>query len=150
MAERGYNRRVSRIDPLGKGVRGAAGARRALARAQSRADAERGAGGIPSNIAPLIAEVDLSGSELARAPTGRTLERYRQAVQRLLDTTVAGSMRVTSEASLGLSRKVFSTVTRIDLALSETADAVLGRQQDVLKARELIDQVKGLIVDLYR
>jgi uncharacterized protein YaaR (DUF327 family) len=145
-----YNRPVSRIDPLGKGVRGAAGARRAVARAQARAEAERGAGGIPTSIAPLIAEVDQSGSELSRDPTGPTLERYRRAVQRLLDAAVDGSLRVTSEASRGLSQKVFSTITRINLALAELAEAVLGRQQDVLKARELIDQVKGLIVDLYR
>ena len=35
-------------------------------------------------------------------------------------------------------------------ALAELTDAVLSRQQDVLKIRTVVDQIKGLIVDLYR
>jgi uncharacterized protein YaaR (DUF327 family) len=144
-----YNRTVSRINPLGGGPKGAAGAKKA-GPGQKGADKTKSAGGVPPNLGPLIKEIEESGDELMRDPTGRALERYRKSVQRLLDTAVAESVRVDSEASLGLSQKVFSTITKINVALSELTDAVLGRQQDLLKAKAVIDQIKGLIVDCYR
>jgi uncharacterized protein YaaR (DUF327 family) len=101
-------------------------------------------------ISTLVEEVDESGHELASDPTGSHLERYKRAVRGLLDAAVNETMQVSSERSLGLSRKVFSTITRVDLALADMADAVLGRQQDLSKIRTLVEQIKGLLVDLYR
>jgi uncharacterized protein YaaR (DUF327 family) len=36
------------------------------------------------------------------------------------------------------------------MLLADLTDAVLGRQRDVVKVRALIEQIKGLLVDLYR
>jgi len=98
----------------------------------------------------MIERIDDAGNELARDPTGSALERYKRAVRELLDCAVAECMQLQSESSAGFTRRVFSTITRVDITLSELTDAVLGRQQDVLRLRSLLDQVKGLIVDLYR
>jgi len=65
-------------------------------------------------------------------------------------STPAGFDNGHSEATFGLSQKAFSTIARIDVSLADLTDAVLGRQHDLLKMKELIDQIKGLIVDLYR
>jgi uncharacterized protein YaaR (DUF327 family) len=101
-------------------------------------------------ISSLVEEVDDAGHELVADPTGAHLERYKRAVRGLLDAAVNETMHVSSERSLGLSRKVFSTITRVDIALADMADAVLGRQQDLGKVRTLVEQVKGLLIDLYR
>ena len=101
-------------------------------------------------VSALVEEVDESGRELAGDPTGAHLERYKRAVRGLLDAAVSETMHVSSERSLGLSRKVFSTITRVDIALADMTDAVLGRQQDLGKIRTLVEQIKGLLVDLYR
>jgi len=106
--------------------------------------------GIPAHVPPLIDEITSAGGDLVRDPTGKGLLRYRLAVQQLLDTAVHGSMRVASEQSLGVTRKVFSTIARVNVALSELAEAVLGRQKDVCRAAHLVDLIKGLVVDLYR
>lgn len=108
----------------------------------------RGAG-TPADLLPLVTEIDDSGEELKRDPTGRALARYKTAVQLFLDAALADSMGIVSESSLGLANKIFATVTKVNVALADLADAVLGRQPDVLKASVLIDHVKGLIVDLY-
>jgi uncharacterized protein YaaR (DUF327 family) len=105
---------------------------------------------LTAGVASLITEVDKSGHELTVDPTGRHLERYKRAVRGLLDAAVTETMQVSSERSVGLSRKVFSTITRVDLALAEMTDAVLGRQQDMAKITSLVEQIKGLLVDLYR
>jgi uncharacterized protein YaaR (DUF327 family) len=105
---------------------------------------------IPAAVAPLVDAINEAGSALKHDPTGAHLEDYKQAVRRFLDMALQASLEVHSEATYGLAQKAFSTIARIDVSLAELTDVVLGRQQDVLKMRELVDQIKGLIVDLYR
>lgn len=112
--------------------------------------AEAPAVGVPAHITPLVDTLDSAGSMLQHDPTGQHLENYKLAVRRFLDAVLEASMQVNSEATFGLSQKAFSTITRIDVSLADLTDAVLGRQQDVLKIRSILDQIKGLIVDLYR
>jgi uncharacterized protein YaaR (DUF327 family) len=140
---------MPRIDPLRPGVRAAS--RSAQARKGGTAPAKQGtrAAGIPRDLSPLVEEIDAAGEELKRDHTGRSFTRYRDAVQRFLDAAVADSMGISSEASLGLANKVFSTVTRVNIVLADLTDAVIGRQPDLLKTMQLVEQVKGLIVDLY-
>jgi uncharacterized protein YaaR (DUF327 family) len=106
--------------------------------------------GIPAHVIPLVEEIDQASSQLIKDPTSTALMHYKEVVRNFLDMALADSMRVSSEASAGLSHRVFSTIARIDVQLAELADAVLGRQQDVLKIKSIVDQVKGLVVDLYR
>jgi uncharacterized protein YaaR (DUF327 family) len=141
---------VIKVDPLKPGATSAArGAQRAKG---ASAAGKRGvrAPGTPSDLLPLVAEIDASGDELKRDPTGTALARYKSAVQLFMDAAIADSMGITSESSLGLANKIFATVTKVNLALADLTDAVLGRQPDVLKASALVDHVKGLVVDLYR
>jgi hypothetical protein len=152
-----YNPCVAKIDPLrlslGQffGLRPAAGRkRRSVGGTGAEADEAGDGGGLPAHILPLADEVAATGSELAGDPTGGALERYRRAVGRFLDAATQDSMRVSSETTPGLASRVFATVTRSDLLLADLADAVLGRQKDVVKVRALIDQIKGLLIDLYR
>ena len=109
-----------------------------------------GADGFPAGMAALAEEIGNTGKILSEDPTGGHLELYRKSVKRFLDTAVTDSMRVDTEANQGLSRKVFSTITRVDMALGEMADAVLGRQRDMVKVEALLDQIKGMLIDLYR
>jgi len=144
---------VTKIDPLGKGMGALPGVKRAKRKGAAGDEPEPsagGGGGIPADVMPLVEEIARTGEALAGDSTGEHLEEYKYAVRRFLDQAVNGSMRVSSEASLGLSQKVFSTIARIDLALADLADAVLGRQQDLIKTNTIIDQIKGLVVDLYK
>ena len=146
---------MTKVDPL-KGRTGALpGARRKRAQPAGEGEAAAGAlqqeaGGVPARLAPQVEEIAEAGAALQQDPTGAHLDRYKQAVRQFLDEVVRDSMQVSSEATVGFSRKVFSTIARIDVALADLADAVLGRQQDVLKAGAIVDQIKGLIIDLYR
>jgi uncharacterized protein YaaR (DUF327 family) len=114
------------------------------------ADGETAGARLPSHILPLADEVEQAGSELARDPAGPLLERYRRAVRRFLDATTHEALRVKTEKTLGLAQRVFATVTRTDLLLADLADAVLGRQRDLGRIRALVDQLKGILLDLYR
>ncbi|MBN2081421.1 DUF327 family protein [bacterium] len=142
---------MTKIDPLGQGMGALPGVKRAKRKnaAGTEPEPEYSGGGIPTDVLPLVEEIAKTGTALASDPTGEHLEQYKYAVRRFLDQAVNTSMKVNSEATLGLSQKVFSTIARIDLALADLADAVLGRQQDLLKTATLIDQIKGLVVDLY-
>lgn len=146
---------MTKVDPLKGRSSALPGTRRKRAEPAGEAGAAAGAlqqeaGAVPAHLAPLVEEIGEAGAALQQDPTGAHLDRYKLAVREFLDAVVHESMQVSSEATMGLNRKVFSTIARIDVALADLADAVLGRQQDVLKTREIVDQIKGLIIDLYR
>lgn len=101
-------------------------------------------------VEPLIERIDAAADELKLNPGGASLDAYKTAVRELLDLAIAESMQVNNEASLGLSQKVFSTIACVDVALAELVDVVLGRQRGMLKAAAIVEQIKGLLVDLYR
>lgn len=142
-----------KIDPLTHGFGALPGMRRLSPRKGRRAVSENGdhaEGNIPDDIMPLVERIATSGKALQNDPTGTHLDVYRSAVRQFLDAAVAQSMQVNSECTFGLSQKIFSTIARIDVALADLADMVLGNQQDVLKIKGIVDQIKGLVVDLYR
>lgn len=145
---RGYNRTVARIDPLGRtgAVRRVQAARRGENAARRGGPAALGG----PDASKLVEAIDSAGAELSRDPTGAVLERYRKALREFLDLALAEGMQLSTESSFGLRSRVFSTITKVDGKLAELADAVLGRQQDVLRVREIVEQIKGLVVDLYR
>lgn len=143
---------MTKVDPLKGRTSALPGARRKRAEpaGEAAAAAEQQAAGVPTRLLPQVEEIAEAGAALQQDPTGDHLDRYKTAVHDFLDEVVRDSMQVSSEATVGFSRKVFSTIARIDVALADLADAVLGRQQDVLKAGAIVDQIKGLIIDLYR
>jgi uncharacterized protein YaaR (DUF327 family) len=141
----GYNSAVARINPAGGGSgragsvrRGGAGGRGAKPVRPSQAE-----------LGELVQAIDNAGAALKRDPGGSMLERYREAVREFMDAALADAMQVSTE-NLGLRQRIFSTITKVDIALADLADAVLGRQHDVLTIGSQIEQIKGLIVDLYK
>ena len=144
---------MAKVDPARRGAMAPLNVRSRAVRPAAPApqsQPEQAPAKIPPHIAALVAEIDECGVSLRDDPTGTALERYKQALRRFFDAAVADATRISSEMTLGLSRKVFSTIARVDLALADLADAVLGRQQDMLKLGALVDQIKGLVIDLYR
>ena len=141
---------MTRIDPLNRGMGALPGVRRKARGKKAGPEPERNDAGVPVSVLPLVDEIATTSEGLLNDPTGSHLDLYKDAVRRFLDAAVSDSMRINSEATHGLTQKIFSTIARIDVALADLVDAVLGRQQNVLKAREIVDQIKGMIVDLYR
>ena len=106
--------------------------------------------GLPASLAPLMQRIDEAGEELSRDPTGQVLDNYRSLLRELLDRALRENTHLGNEHSLGLSQRIFHTVTQTDMALAELTDAVLGRQKDLLRVKSIVLLLKGLIVDLYR
>jgi uncharacterized protein YaaR (DUF327 family) len=114
---------------------------------------EEGSGrslGLPASLGPLLQRIDEAGEELSRDPTGQVLDNYRSLLRELLDRALRENTHLGNDHSLGLSQRIFQTVTRTDMALAELTDAVLGRQKDLLRVKSIVLLLKGLIVDLYR
>jgi len=136
---------MARINPAGSGSARAGALRRGGAGGRNAKPTKPTA----AELGELVKAIDTAGSALRRDPNGGMLERYRQAVKEFMDAALADAMQVNTE-SLGLRQRIFSTITKVDVALADLTDAVLGRQHDVLTVGTLIEQIKGLIVDLYR
>ncbi|MCC7479685.1 DUF327 family protein [bacterium] len=137
------------INPLGKPAAPATpGAVRGKDR---RRAADKGeAPSLAALFEPLAQEVEQLTDELLKEPNGENLERYKRSVRKFLDLATRELMQLNTESAFGFKQRLFSTITRVDLHLGELADSVLGRQQDMGRIQNLVEQVKGLLVDLYR
>lgn len=115
---------------------------------------KRGEKAEPASLAslfePLAEEVQEHTDALLDEPSGHNLENYKRSVRRFLDLAVHELMQLNTEAAFGLKQRLFSTITKVDLRLGDLADSVLGRQQDMAKIKSIVEQVKGLLIDLYR
>ncbi len=137
------------INPLGKPAAPATPG--AVRRKDGRKGAEKGE---PLSLAalfePLAQEVEEHTESLLKEPNGANLERYKRSVRKFLDMATRELMQLNTESAFGFKQRIFSTITRVDMHLGELADNILGRGQDMGKIKNLVEQVKGLLIDLYR
>lgn len=99
---------------------------------------------------PLAREVEEHTEDLLKEPNGEKLERYKTSVRKFLDLATRELMQLNTESAFGFKQRLFSTITRVDMHLGALAESILGRGQDMGKIKNLVEQVKGLLIDLYR
>lgn len=98
-----------------------------------------------------LSELDLKGNKLAESLTLKDLLEFKNMVKNFLKSTL-GQSRSMQEESLWDFRgqpKVMARVTKINQALEELGNALLENQQEPLKILAKIDEIKGLILDLF-
>lgn len=96
--------------------------------------------------------VTAAGEDLARTLHLRHLAAYQELVRDFLTAVVAQAYRLRRE--VGRDRRgrarVFQIVLKVDEALADLAQAVLEGEQARLRILARLDEIRGLLVDLYR
>jgi len=99
----------------------------------------------------LIAEVDKFSKKLAHSCTLNDLKNYKRAVQNFLNRTIKVAYEAQDESSwdrMGR-QKLYVLVKKVDEDLEELSRQVLGEQTDSLNILEKLDEIRGLLVDMY-
>jgi uncharacterized protein len=91
------------------------------------------------------------GKQLSESFSLRDLADFKEMVKSFLRSTFGQSRRVTEESTWDFRGrpKVLARITDIDKALEELGQKVIDNQTEPLEILERIDEIRGLIIDLF-
>lgn len=98
-----------------------------------------------------LTNLDRQGKKLSETLSVHDLVEFKNMVKRFLKSTL-GKSRSMQEETIWDYRgqpKVMARVTKIDRMLEELGEQVLSTQAEPLKILAKIDEIKGLIIDLF-
>ncbi len=99
----------------------------------------------------LLRRVDETAQKLMNEPSMKTLRAYRAAVRDFLKEAVSGSYQMKEESRWDRkgNRRVFCVVQKINQALEDLTTEVLQKNSESINVLAKIDEIRGLLVDLY-
>lgn len=98
-----------------------------------------------------MTRLEKKGKQLAESFSLRDLSDFKAMVKSFLRSTFGQSRRVSEESFWDFQGrpKILARITEIDNALEELGQKVLDNQSKPLELLEQIDEIKGLIIDLF-
>jgi uncharacterized protein YaaR (DUF327 family) len=103
------------------------------------------------DLQKLIAEVDKMAEKLGRSRTLNDLRNYKRAVREFLNRTIKDAYEAQNEPSwdhMGR-QKIYVLIKKVDEGLEEISRQVLSKQEDSLEILKKLDEIRGLLVDMY-
>lgn len=99
----------------------------------------------------LLQQIDEQSAQLKKAPTPTGIKRYRKLVQAFMKETLSQSYTLNQRTHWDRNgnRKVFVTVKKINESLEALADEVLNKEKEQIDLVAKLDEIRGLLVDLY-
>jgi len=113
-------------------------------------DASRGT--VVRALDQILDELARQGEKLAAAQNFDELEKYKSLVQEFLKkiTQGVGRLHFSDGGTHGQTARVHVILKKVDLELDALTREVLARQNTPLKILERLDQIRGLLLDLYK
>lgn len=103
------------------------------------------------SLEDFIAVVDEAAQNLLQERTLANLRHYREAVREFMKKVVAGSYQVKGSHRWDGrgNRKMFYLIEKVNYSLEGLAAMVLKKQTDTMKLMAALDEIRGLLLDLY-
>jgi hypothetical protein len=100
----------------------------------------------------LLDEVHVAGDRLKENPTVDLVQAYKKSVRDFVHYVVERAFAVERKSSGRniLKRNVYFRVAVVDEALERLAAEILRNQRDKLEILRRVDEINGMIVDLFR
>ncbi|MHB1167275.1 MAG: YaaR family protein [Carboxydocellales bacterium] len=99
----------------------------------------------------LLKDIEKQGARLANNQTVRELKIYKELVKKFLKGAVGKTYQLKEEA--GWDRrgkyKMYTMIQNIDTHIEELTKMVLEEQSDHLEVLGKIDEIKGMLMDIY-
>jgi len=99
----------------------------------------------------LLKKIDEYSAELRKSPTPEGIKRYRQLVKEFMKEALNDAYQVDTEAKwdrMG-NRREFVLVKKINQSLEELMDSFAGQEKKQLDLIAKLDEIRGMLVDLY-
>lgn len=102
-------------------------------------------------IATLISNIEKQGEKLGQRADMGELQKYREMITSLLNETVSNGFAFAKEGKLGFGgrNRIYSIVRQINGRLDEMTQKVLNSEKNNLSLLDDVDDIRGLLVDMY-
>lgn len=102
-------------------------------------------------IRALIGDIERQGAVLSRRADMGEMQKYRGMITRLMNETVSNGYLFSREERFGANGKsrAFAVIRRINDKLDEMAQKILVTEEKNLNLLDDVDDIRGLLVDLY-
>jgi hypothetical protein len=102
-------------------------------------------------VSELLSNVDKEAENLKREQNYHALLRYKESVREFMDYVIENVYRIKERMGIPLKkkRKIYVIVECVNEALEALAQQILKEQVDCMQILARVDQIKGLLLDLY-
>ena len=104
-----------------------------------------------SEMSVFITEVEQKGKKLLASKGRKEFDDYKTAVKKFMDKVVSTSFKVEEKQSRQKDGKfvVYLMTQRVDEALENLGQLLLAGQQDSMRILSVMDEIRGIMMDLY-
>jgi len=104
-----------------------------------------------ARMASLVADIEGQGQKLSKKADVRELERYRALIRQFMDEIVSNGFAFSKESAMGQrgSHRLMATVNVVNQRLEALAKEVLATEADNIKIIAMVDDIRGLLMDLF-
>ncbi len=103
------------------------------------------------HVEGLIGNITEQGMIVAKRADMKELQKYRQMVTELLNETVSNGFAFSKSANMGARgrAKVFATIKKVNDKMDSMTKKLLEQEKDNINLLDDVDDVRGLLVDMY-
>ena len=106
---------------------------------------------VRAELGQLIAEIEEKGKRLFASKGRKEFEEYKSSVKQFMKRVVHGSFRLEERHGKKKDGKfvVYLTMQKVDEALDNLGQLLLVGQQDSMRIVASLDEIRGMLMDLY-
>jgi uncharacterized protein YaaR (DUF327 family) len=103
------------------------------------------------HIGDLVGAITKQGELLGKRADITELQRYREMITELVNETVSNSYAFSKNNAFDARgrHRVYAMIKKVNLNLDQLTSEVLKEQKDNLAVLDLVDDIRGLLVDIY-
>jgi uncharacterized protein len=102
-------------------------------------------------LSSLIGDVEEKGKKLFSSKARQEFEDYKTSVKKFMQRIIQGSFKLEEKQSRKRDGKfvVYLTTQKVDEALDHLGQMLLAGQQDSMRVLAALDEIRGMLLDLY-
>lgn len=104
-----------------------------------------------NEISVFIVDIEEKGKKLLKSKNRKEFDEYKGAVKKFMDKMVATTFKVEEKQGRQKDGKfvVYLMTQRVDEALENLGQLLLAGQQDSMRILTVLDEIRGILMDLY-
>ncbi len=103
------------------------------------------------HIEEMVGNIEKQGKRLAERADMGEMQKYREMIARLINETVSNGFAFHKEGKMGPNgrSKIFAIIRTVNEKLDTMTQKVLTEEKDNISLLDEVDDIRGLLVDMY-